>query len=157
MAAVHQHFKGLADELFVSGELNLALAFFKTARRRLFSSSGMASGMCRAEVFGRGEYLNEKMASYRAASSSERVSAKSSSVSPGKPTMMSEVMLMGRRAARIQADFLQIFFARVSAEHCAQHAGGTGLHRQSGRGRRVPERRQSRRRSRDENHWDAKW
>ena len=58
------------------------------------------------------------------------VSANSASVSPGKPTMMSVVMLMGRRAERIQCDFFEIFVARVGAQHLLENAVGARLHGQ---------------------------
>jgi len=75
------------------------------ASRRPFSSSGIASGIVRDGVFGLGEYLNENKLSYCTSSSKLRVSSKSDSVSPGKPTMMSVVMAISRLAPRIMAIF----------------------------------------------------
>ena len=100
------------------------------ARRRPFSSSGMASGMCCAVVFGRGEYWNANTPSYCAASSKESVSSKSSSVSPGKPTMMSDVTLIGPARCANHGDLFEIFLARVGAQHLPQDARRSRLHRQ---------------------------
>src|ERR1017187_7156652 len=71
--------------------------------RRVFSSSGILSSMANAAVLGRGEYLKLNSESYCTSSSSLRVSSKSASVSPGKPTMMSVVSAMLRRAFLIHA------------------------------------------------------
>src|ERR1035438_884069 len=71
--------------------------------RRVFSSSGILSSMASAAVLGRGEYLKLNSESYCTSSSSLRVSSKSASVSPGKPTIMSVVRAMLRRAFLIHA------------------------------------------------------
>src|ERR1700689_4411224 len=105
--------------------------------------------MCIADVLGRGEYLNEKIASYFAVSSSESVSAKSASVSPGNPTMMSDVMLIGRRArvsTRSSEDTLRAckcaaFRARLASNRTAPA---------DARGRKAPALHQSHPRSNDE-------
>ncbi len=55
-------------------------------------SSYVPSDMLAAFVSGLVEYLKEKMASYLTVSIRSMVSSKSLSVSPGKPTIMSEVM-----------------------------------------------------------------
>src|ERR1700733_6149124 len=62
----------------------------------------MASIITNAGVFGRGEYLNANTASYCTVSSRLNVSSNSVIVSPGKPTIMSVVMLIGRRDCLIQ-------------------------------------------------------
>src|SRR2546422_8882871 len=70
----------------------------RRARREAFTASGtpsLASNL-RAGVFGRGEYLNEKMESYSTRSTRDNVCSKSSSVSPGKPTMISVEIAIGR-------------------------------------------------------------
>src|ERR1035438_6420277 len=72
-------------------------------RRRVFSSSGTLSSIPSAAVLGRREYLKLKSESYCTSSSSWRVCSKSASVSPGKPTMMSVVSAMLRRAPLIHA------------------------------------------------------
>src|ERR1035438_1592069 len=74
-----------------------------TSRRRAFSASGIASSIVSDGVFGLGEYLKAKTASYPTSSSRPSVSAKSASVSPGKPTMTSVVMLISRLVAFIHA------------------------------------------------------
>ena len=66
------------------------------------TSSGMLSANVTAGVFGLGENLKAKTASYLTSPTSVMVSSKSASVSPGKPTIMSLVMLMSRLAALIQ-------------------------------------------------------
>src|SRR5260370_9297448 len=53
-------------------------------------------------VFGLGENLKAKTASYFTSPTRVMVSSKSASVSPGNPTIMSLVMLMSRLAALIQ-------------------------------------------------------
>ena len=67
---------------------------------RRATSGGTASGSAAAAVPGRGEKTNVKAASNPAASTRCRVSSKSSSVSPGKPTMRSVVIAMSGTAAR---------------------------------------------------------
>ena len=52
---------------------------------------------------GRSEYLNEKLSVKRTSSISDRVSAKSASVSVGKPTIRSVVSAIPGRAARSRA------------------------------------------------------
>ena len=52
---------------------------------------------------GRGEYWNVKAPAKRASATSESVSAKSASVSPGKPTMMSVVIAASGIASRTRA------------------------------------------------------
>ena len=52
---------------------------------------------------GRGEYWNVNAEANRDASTTRRVSAKSSSVSPGKPTMMSVVIAASGIAARTRS------------------------------------------------------
>jgi hypothetical protein len=56
-----------------------------------------------AGVPGRGEYWNVYAESNRASSVTRRVPWKSSSVSPGKPTMMSVETAMSGTAARIRS------------------------------------------------------
>ncbi len=53
-----------------------------------------------ASVFGRGEYLNENMLWYRTAAVSDIVCSKSSSVSPGNPTIISVDSAMSGMADR---------------------------------------------------------
>jgi hypothetical protein len=60
---------------------------------------------------------------------SESVSRKSSSVSPGKPTMMSVEKWMSGMAVRMRATISR-YFSRVQALHVPQHARRTGLHGQ---------------------------
>ena len=52
---------------------------------------------------GRGEYSKVKAEANRARSTTSRVAAKSSSVSPGKPTIMSVVMAASGMAARTRS------------------------------------------------------
>ena len=59
--------------------------------------------MTAAGVPGRGEYWNVKAPLKRACCTSDRVSSKSASVSPGKPTMMSVVMAAAGIAARTRS------------------------------------------------------
>ena len=58
------------------------------------------------------------------------MSAKSSSVSPGKPTMKSEVSARSGRAARSALDRAQIVGAGVAAVHRGENPVRAGLHRQ---------------------------
>ena len=83
-----------------------------------------------AAVLGRGEYLKLNSESYCTSSSSGRVCSKSASVSPGKPTMMSVVSAMLRRAFLIHAMRSHILIARVEPLHGGEHPAGAGLHRQ---------------------------
>ena len=65
--------------------------------RRVFVSSGTSSGsFFEASVFGRSEYLNEKMLWYRTAAVSDSVSSNSSVVSPGNPTIMAAFQGIGQ-------------------------------------------------------------
>jgi hypothetical protein len=69
-------------------------------KRSLTTSGGTWSGMDAASVPGRGEYWKVNAESKRASSTMARVSAKSASVSPGKPTMMSVEQASPGMAAR---------------------------------------------------------
>src|SRR5687767_13934202 len=75
-----------------------------SATMRDVFSSGLTSSARRfdASVFGRGEYLKENMLSYRAAAVSDSVCSKSSSVSPGNPTIMSVESVTPGTASRIR-------------------------------------------------------
>ena len=71
------------------------------ARRSLFTSSGTSSFISlSAGVPGRGENLKPKSEVKPTSSTRLKVCAKSSSVSPGKPMMMSVDMVIPGRAAR---------------------------------------------------------
>ena len=63
-------------------------------------------------------------------STSERVSAKSASVSPGNPTMMSVVSAMSGIASRMRSTSAEVALARVGAPHRLQDPRRAGLHRQ---------------------------
>ena len=56
--------------------------------------------------------------------------SKSSSVSPGKPTMMSVVIAMSRRRVLHPLDAPHVFVARIQPLHAAEHARRARLHRQ---------------------------
>ena len=58
------------------------------------------------------------------------VSSKSSSLSPGKPTMKSPDSAMSGRAARMRVDEAQIVRRRMAAVHRLEDAVGARLHRQ---------------------------
>ena len=64
------------------------------------SAGTKAASMAAARVPGRGEKMKVKAESYRASAHTARVSSKSSSVSPGNPTMMSVVTARSSMAAR---------------------------------------------------------
>ena len=91
------------DERGVVADLNGALLFLhdREPARFLFFGDVIAHGE-RGGVGAR-RIFEAKMESYWTSSRRSSVSAKSFSVSPGKPTMMSEVMAIGRRAFFIQA------------------------------------------------------
>ena len=59
--------------------------------------------MSAAGVPGRGEYLNENALAKPTSSTSDSVARKSSSVSPGKPTMKSDENAIAGCAARMRA------------------------------------------------------
>ena len=71
--------------------------------RRVFSSSSTVSGHSAERAPGRGEYLKMKALSYPIRSIALRVVSKSSSVSPGKPTMMSVERAIPGIARRIRS------------------------------------------------------
>src|SRR5277367_5351489 len=130
MAAVHQHFIGLADELFVSGELNLALAFVQN--REAATLFRFRNGVWQVPGGGVGPR--------RVFEGEDRVV--SSGVQQGKSVGEVRFGLAGKADDNVRGnadgaargayprDLLEIFFAGVSAQHFAQHAGGTGLYGQ---------------------------
>ena len=69
----------------------------------ILSSSFVAYGFSRFRVPGRGLYLNEKALAKPMSATSRIVSSKSSSVSPGKPTMKSPERAMSGRARRTRS------------------------------------------------------
>jgi len=81
-------------------------------------------------VPGRGEYLNENAPERPTSSMRSRVATKSLSVSPGKPTMKSEVS--ARSGPRITQPFndAEIVRTGVTTVHCRQDAVGPRLDRQ---------------------------
>src|ERR1700755_12864 len=83
------------------------------------SAADTVSCISAAGVPGRGEYLKEYAAAYPICVTSARVAAKSSAVSPGKPTIKSDENAMSWRALRKRS-----MTSRYSA------AVGTGCHRQ---------------------------
>ena len=76
------------------------------------------------------EYLNEKALANSTFSIKSKVASKSSSVSPGKPTMKSDDKAMSGRAARISRDKRDVVGARVLAVHRGEDFVRAGLHRQ---------------------------
>ena len=68
--------------------------------------------MVAAGVPGRVEYWKVKALANRAARTTSRVAWKSSSVSPGKPTMMSVVIAASGMAARTSVDDAEVALAR---------------------------------------------
>ena len=91
-----------SNVLLVAAVLNLALLAIRTAKRRAFSSSGIASSSERGSI--RPGRVFEPKDGIKADLFQQIVSAaNSASVSPGKSTIMSLVMLISRFAALIQA------------------------------------------------------
>ena len=82
-----------------------------------------------AGVFGRFEYLNQKIESYSTSSIRLSVSSKSASVSPGNPTMISVVIAMFARVLH-PLDPPHVFVARVEPLHRVQNPRRSRLHRQ---------------------------
>ena len=68
--------------------------------------------MVAAGVPGRGEYWNVNAPANRACRTTSRVSSKSRSVSPGKPTMMSVVIAASGMAARTRSRMARYFSRR---------------------------------------------
>ena len=73
------------------------------SKRSCTTSLGTWSSIVAARVPGRGEYWNVNALSNRARSTTSSVAAKSSSVSPGNPTMMSVETAISGIAARIRS------------------------------------------------------
>jgi hypothetical protein len=82
------------------------------ASRSLFTSSGTSSPRRSAGVYGRAEYLKPKSETKPISPTSDNVSRKSSSVSPGKPTMTSVDSVRPARA-RISRRARATYSARV--------------------------------------------
>jgi hypothetical protein len=74
---------------FFSPEIRFWSSLRRANRSRITSSGTKSAVIFAAAVPGRGEKMNMKALSNRAASITARVSSKSSYVSPGKPTMTS--------------------------------------------------------------------
>ena len=84
--------------------------------------------MAAAGVSRRCEYLKTKAWSNSTSRTSDSVSSKSASVSPGKPTMKSVLMPMPGCTAAQLLDDAQEPLARVAAVHQLQHAVAAALH-----------------------------
>ena len=82
-----------------------------------------------ASVPRRGEYMNVNPSTKPTSSDISSVGAKSSSVSPGKPTMMSVVIAGSGTRSRISATRRGSARGRSGGAY-AEHAGGPGLYRQ---------------------------
>jgi hypothetical protein len=83
-----------------------------------------------AGVPSRGENLNGVRVLERELAHEAQRLAKSASVSPGKPTMMSVVRLSPGTAARSRATQLAVALGRVAPQHPLEHARRAALHRQ---------------------------
>ena len=101
------------------------------ALQALGGDSGSTAPSSRgAAVPGRGEYLKANRPAKRTSRTSSRVCSKSSSVSPGKPTMRSVESASSGRARRSCATRSRYSLPRVAPPHAAQHAVGARLHGQ---------------------------
>ena len=130
MAAVHQHFIGLADELFVSGELNLALAFVQNREAAaLFRFRDGVWHVPGGGVGPRRVFEREDGVVLRGVQQRKSVGEVLFGLA-GEADDDVRGDADGAARGADPGDLLEIFFAGVSAQHFAQHAGGTGLHRQ---------------------------
>ena len=93
-------------------------------------ASTKSSVIVAASVPGRGENTNVYAASYCAASTTSSVRSKSSSVSPGNPTMMSVVTARSSIAARAAREPLEVALGGVAAVHARERAVAPRLQRQ---------------------------
>ena len=105
-----------------------------TTRRRSKRSPATAGSTKRsvivaASVPGRGEKMNVKASSKRASAATSSVRSKSSSVSPGNPTMMSVDTARSGTIRRASASRCEVALGGVAAVHRGQHAVGAGLQR----------------------------
>ena len=103
IVTLHERFFDRAHQLRIAADLDGALFFLDDRQAAALFLLGMWSPSASAAVLGRREYLKLNNESYCTSSSSASVWSKSASVSPGKPTMMSVVMAMLRRACFIQS------------------------------------------------------
>ena len=102
-ARAHQHLDRAADECAVVGPADLLLQRDKPLIALLHHVLGHLVGQLAAGVPGRAEYWKVNALAKPAAATTSRVCAKSVSVSPGKPTMMSVVIAASGSAARTRS------------------------------------------------------
>ena len=106
---------------------SLSIKLCKACSRSRFSASGTGRSSLPLACRGRALYLKEKAWAKRTRPASANVAAKSASVSPGKPTIMSVESAMSGRADAHPADQRLIVFGRVLAVHRREDAIGARL------------------------------